>query len=176
MPSEDGVQPVGLMGDGDYLAEEEWALHDVDLGPIRVTGWRGPNRRSMPMLHAKVVVFAYSGEFPDAGPGSSDWYGVIPTSVWWGSANLTYGSREHLEFATWSNDPALTRTAWRFVTDVIGLSEPFTDATAMEPTPQLVEVADPYADWEPDEDDLRERRYRYVEDEDEDEDEDDRLP
>ena len=100
------------------------------------------------------MVFAYYGEFPDGGPMGEDWFGVIPTSVWWGSANLTYRSRENLEFATWSNDPDLTRTAWRFVSDVIAMSEPLTDVTAMVPTPQLVEAVDPFADWEPDEDDL----------------------
>jgi hypothetical protein len=148
LPTEDGAQPIGIVGDGDYLNDEEWVPQDVNLGPIRVTGWRGRNQPSI--LHAKVVVFAYAGEFPDAGPGSTDWFGVIPTSVWWGSANLTYRSRENLEFATWSNDPELTRTAWHFIADVIALSEPLTDATAMVPTtPELVDAADPYAGWEP---------------------------
>jgi hypothetical protein len=167
MPTEDGAQPVGIVADADYLTEEERAPHDIDLGPIRVTGWRGRDRRSMPMLHAKVMVFAYSGEFPDAGPLGDDWFGVIPTSVWWGSANLTYGSRKHLEFATWSNDPLLTRSAWRFVTDVIAMSETLTDATSDVPTPQLVEATDPYAGWEPDEDALLAIREAYADDEDE---------
>ena len=30
-----------------------------------------------------------------------------------GGAKLTYGSREHLEFAAWSNDPAADAHAWR---------------------------------------------------------------
>jgi hypothetical protein len=34
------------------------------------------------------------------------------------------------------------------------MSEPLTDVTTNVPTPQLVEAADPYAEWEPDEDDL----------------------
>ena len=52
-----------------------------------------------------------------------------------------------------------------FVNDVIALSESFTDATAMKPTPQLVEGADPYAAWEPDEGYLL-MQYSYVEDDD----------
>jgi hypothetical protein len=52
---------------------------------------------------------------------------------------------------------------------VIALSEPFTDATAMKPKPQLVEAADPYSEWEPDEDDLLDMLYSSVEGEDDEE-------
>jgi len=42
LPSEDGTQPVGLVdrdaGARGYLTDKEWAPHDVNLGPIRVTG------------------------------------------------------------------------------------------------------------------------------------------
>jgi hypothetical protein len=130
------------------MSDEEWASHDLELGPVRVAGWT--NSKYAPLLHAKVVVLAYSGEFPDAGPMGEDWAGVMPRSVWWGSANLTQPSREHIEFATWSTDNMLVNYAWRFVTDVIALSEPLTDVMMNTPTPQLVDTSDypePPDDW-----------------------------
>ena len=41
LPTEDGTKPVGVVGDPYNLTDEQLALHDIDLGPVRVAGWRG---------------------------------------------------------------------------------------------------------------------------------------
>ena len=155
LPTEDGSAPIGLAGDDPQPSV--WEGHDLELGPVRVAGYRKQRpSEDIPLVHAKVVVFAYGGEFPDAGPLGEDWAGVIPTSVWWGSANLTRQSRtSHLEFATWTNDPQLTHAAWTFVTEIIAFSERLLDGpTPIEPRPELVDAVDPWAGWEPSSEDL----------------------
>jgi hypothetical protein len=155
LPTEDGSAPVGIAGDD--LEPTVWEGHDLQMGPVRVAGYRRQHpTEDVPLVHAKVVVFAYGGEFPDGGPRGEDWAGVVPTSVWWGSANLTRPSRtSHLEFATWTNDPQLTYEAWNFVTEIIAFSEPLSKRPATsEPRPELVEAVDPWEGWEPSSDDL----------------------
>jgi hypothetical protein len=148
LPSPDGEKRGPLWTEPEYMPDEAWALHDVELGPVRVAGWNPKAVHMPPLLHAKVVVLAYAGEFTDPETGR-DWLGTIPSSVWWGSANLTWASREHIEFATWSTDAMLVHTAWHFVTQVIALSEPYTELTMTRPTPQLVDTADyPEPDWD----------------------------
>jgi hypothetical protein len=154
LPTEDGSAPIGIAGDDP--PPSVWDDHDLKLGPVRVAGYRKQHpKQNHPLVHAKVVVFAYGGEFPDAGPMGEDWAGVIPTSVWWGSANFTKPSRtSHLEFATWTSDPALTRAAWSFVTEIIAFSERLSDEPPIEPRPELVDAVDPWANWEPSSEDL----------------------
>lgn len=93
--------PPGLTDRGRVCAHRhprgdgpEWEGHDLWLGPVREAGYRKQHPSEViPLIHAKVVVFAYGGEWPDGGPLGEHWEGVIPTSVWWGSANLTKQSR-----------------------------------------------------------------------------------
>ena len=51
-------------------------------------------------------------------------------------------SKKHVELGLWINDPRLVSEATEFVSQLIGLSEPFT-SKARIPTPELKE-------WEPD--------------------------
>jgi hypothetical protein len=139
LPTTDGHAPPALRPL--LISDEEWDLHMVSLGPVRVAGWGG--RELRPLMHAKVVVMADAGDFPDGGPTGEEMYGSIPRAVWWGSANLTRASRRNIEFATFSTDPLLVQAAWRFVTDVIALSEPYSDVPMPTPRPQFVTAAEP---------------------------------
>lgn len=129
----------------DGLEYDDDALHhhDVDLGPVRITGYK---RRGI-LLHAKVLVLGYYGEWRDADPyDDSDWLGFLPTRMWVGSANLTPSSRTNIELGLWSTDRNHVREAARFVHRVISISEPWVEDPPAKPTPQLVERdwSDPY--------------------------------
>ncbi len=55
-------------------------------------------------------------------------------SLWWGSANWTTASPQHLETGFWSDDEALVAHAKDFVSSVIAFSEPW-DSAAVGPEP-----------------------------------------
>lgn len=106
------------------------------LGPLRVAGWR-KRGRSGPLMHAKILVL---GELRWAEDdfGSEDLH-FFRQSVWWGSANWTAASANHLEVGFWSDDPALVGHMTSFVESVIAFSEPW-DSLAEGPEPDLASV------------------------------------
>lgn len=114
-------------------------MPEYQIGPIRVTGWRGPSGK--PLAHAKLLVL---GELvwdeigPDDGPTVEERF-FEATSVWWGSANLTDKSSSHLEVGFWSDDPELLRWAEGFMDDLIAFSEPVNSPCA-GPEPNLLRV------------------------------------
>ena len=110
-------------------------LHDRELEPVRLFGWRKVGKKHVPILHAKLAICCVASWW-DSEIGWSD--SLRPLSVWMGSANWTWPSTRHLEFGAWSRDQELAQSALDFVTDVIRASEPF-DSLAVEPTPELVE-------------------------------------
>jgi hypothetical protein len=151
LPTEDGDRPV-VRGYSDDPS------HDVELGPLRVAGWRKrKGDTNKPIVHAKVVVLGYYGDRDiDTGDRVYSVADFWPSSVWWGSANLTRQSRQHLELATWSSEPSLVLTAAHFVVDVIAVSEPLTDIVSDVPSPEMVDAWPYEPDWdtyEPDWDD-----------------------
>lgn len=105
------------------------------LDPVRVVGWRKQKGRTLPLLHAKLLVLgaAYEAEWD---------YGTVqllrPLRVWVGSPNWTAASRDHLEVGVWCDDPGMAKQALRFLTSIVRISERL-DATALEPSPELVE-------------------------------------
>src|SRR6266511_407703 len=65
------------------------------LGPLRIAGWRVQYGRQAPLLHAKLLVLGAlqwgEGEFGE------EFQFFRGLSVWWGSANWTTASAQHLE-------------------------------------------------------------------------------
>ncbi|VBA38775.1 hypothetical protein LAUMK191_05669 [Mycobacterium attenuatum] len=118
------------------------------IEPVRIVGWRGG--RNNPILHAKMLVLgridleAYG--HPDY--GSDERLEFQPMAVWWGSANWTEGSRNHLEVGSVTNDAKFLSAATDFVADVIAFSEPLgSDCAGPEPNMLRCEVDDA-AMWE----------------------------
>lgn len=128
--------------------DEDHALGrpDYDVGPVRVFGWSTENSA---LVHAKVLLLGRFLWYEDDEEYMGDRWLFTPTSVWWGSANLTEGSKRHLEVACWSDDRRLVEHFSEFVGNVLVKSEPI-GSTSSIPDPDLVEVD---ADWEPDFDD-----------------------
>jgi hypothetical protein len=80
--------------------------------------------------------------------GSDERLEFRPIAVWWGSANWTEGSRNHLEVGCVSRDAQLLDSATDFVADVIAFSEPLgSDCAGPEPNMLTYEVDDA-AMWE----------------------------
>ena len=68
--------------------------------------------------------------------------------LWWGSANWTEGSSNHLEAGLDSHDAELIDAATDFVADVIAFSEPFGSPCA-GPEPNMLSCkVDEAAMWE----------------------------
>jgi hypothetical protein len=124
--TEDGQPPI--IGPGTPRSEQ-------GLEPVRLVGWRRLGSRPVPLLHAKLAVccaaYTWEGEM-----GGWDDH-LLPISVWMGSANWTERSSSHLEFGTWTTDPALAESALEFMIDLIRISEPW-DSLAPQPSPELV--------------------------------------
>jgi hypothetical protein len=118
------------------------------IGPIRLTGWRGPGGK--PLAHAKLLVL---GElfWPNI-DRDDEWYDeetvFEATSLWWGSANLTDRPGDHLEVGFWCDDPELLRSAVGFMDVLLAFSEP-ADSSCAGPEPNLLRVEwDDDAMWE----------------------------
>jgi hypothetical protein len=100
LPANDG-EPVII---GPYTPRE---VTDHVIEPVRLLGWRGG--RHNPILHAKMLVLGRVDliEYgPDFGM-TDERLEFRPTAVWWGSANWTEGSRNHLEVGFLSHDAEL---------------------------------------------------------------------
>jgi hypothetical protein len=115
----------------------------VELGPVRVWGYRGMGR-AVPLLHAKVLVL---GEIHGHEDDEWDW-GVHqtfhPVKAWLGSANWTKGSSDSIEIGLWVDEPSLIDRLSKFVCSMIAASEALDSASPL-PTPDLVA-----AEWDDD--------------------------
>ena len=142
IPARDG-EPVVV---GPYTPREV-VEHVID--PVRILGWQG-GKKNNPILHAKMLVLGRL-DWKDYGHpdyGTDERVEFTPMVAWWGSANWTEGSRNHLEVGTISRDAQLLSTATDFVADVIAFSEPLTsDCAGPEPN-MLGYTFDDAAMWE----------------------------
>ncbi|MER6809949.1 hypothetical protein ABT299_11770 [Spirillospora sp. NPDC000708] len=156
LPDEDGNPPV---------IEPYTRRFDVDLGPVRVAGWRrakdGPPR---PMLHSKMLVLGVTTYTEDDENFTGDYLRFHPKSTWMGSANWTQAARNHIEFGVWSTDPDLVKHNYDYLLSLLRFSEA-RGASSIGPEPDLVsavwdddafigllEDAAPYEPEDPDED------------------------
>lgn len=118
------------------------------IEPVRVLGWR--SGRKNPIIHAKMLVLGtvVLQDYGHPDYGSDERLEFRPTVVWWGSANWTESSSDHLEVGFVSHDAELIDAATDFVADVIAFSEPFdSDRAGPEPNMLGYEVDDA-AMWE----------------------------
>jgi hypothetical protein len=118
------------------------------IEPVRVLGWR--RGRNNPIIHAKMLVLGKVvwEDYGHPDYGSDEQVKFRPTAVWWGSANWTETSPNHLEVGFVSHDAKLIDAATDFVADVIAFSEPFdSDCAGPEPNMLGYEVDDA-AMWE----------------------------
>ena len=121
-------------------------LIEHDIGPVRVLGYLGDDRRK-PISHAKVLVLGELTHWHDPWGDCSEPRFDAHT-VWWGSANWTGLSPSHLEVGFVCDDPSLVREATDFVAEVIAFSEPV-GTTCAEPKSNLVRVEyDDASFWE----------------------------
>lgn len=111
---------------------------DAAIGPVRLVGYRKTSGgRSVPLLHAKLMVVGCSWIWENDGGGWDEHF--TPIAAWTGSANWTVMAGKHLELGLWTEDPAFCSHAWEFVSDVMAFSEPFHSGAA-GPEPSLVPV------------------------------------
>jgi hypothetical protein len=110
----------------------------VDLGPVRVAGWRpAANGSMLPILHAKMLVLGVTTYYEDDEMFAGDVLKFDPKITWVGSANWTNAARFHIEFGMWSTDPALVRHNYNYLLSLLTFSER-RGATAIGPEPELV--------------------------------------
>ncbi len=141
LPAPDGNRLVV----GPYTPREE-TEHLIE--PVRVVGWRGG--KNNPILHAKMLVMGriLLKDYGHPDYGSDEQLEFEPMSVWWGSANWTDGSLNHLEVGSVTNDAGFLTAATEFVADVIAFSEPLgSDCAGPEPNLLSYEIDDA-AMWE----------------------------
>jgi hypothetical protein len=110
----------------------------VELGPVRVAGWRkSADGASRPMLHAKVLVLGVTTYYEDDEMFAGDVLRFHPKATWMGSANWTYAAREHIEFGLWSTDPNLVERNYEHLLSLLAFSEQ-RGASTISPEPDLV--------------------------------------
>jgi hypothetical protein len=135
-----GRKPDGATEDDAPLNWNFQQGFEYDVEPVRVYGWRNQKRPGKPLLHAKLLVL---GEVRVDKPCPEAPYheelDFVPQQVWFGSANWTETSKNHLEFGFVCQDPQLVRDTASFVEDVIAQSEPV-GSTCAGPEPNLVYV------------------------------------
>jgi hypothetical protein len=130
LPDENGNPPV--------IHPYSGRLEPVELGPVRVAGWRRARDGSArPMLHAKMVVLGVTTYYEDDEMFAGDVLKFDPKSTWMGSANWTHASRRHIEFGMWSSDPDLVRHNYEYLLSLLTFSER-RGATTIGPEPELV--------------------------------------
>lgn len=114
---------------------------DRVLGPVRLIGWRKKknSRRSVPILHAKLLWLGYSELLEGMGEFGEDVEGLFPVAAWMGSANWTSASLSSLETGMWSTEPLFCDAVLKYLIALVTFSEPFSSET-VRPTPELVEA------------------------------------
>jgi hypothetical protein len=106
------------------------------LGAVRLAGDASGPRRSL--LHAKLLLLGIPHEtVADTDAGEYRIVRMEPARLWFGSANWTRLSADHLEMGVWSEDRALLSHALQFLTGVVALSEPFRNRSSGPPEPEL---------------------------------------
>lgn len=152
-----------------YGHDDPNPAHDVQLGPVRVTGWRrlGKEGRNFPLLHAKVAVLGhYEMRTLDAdGYGTYETADFRPVAAWTGSANFTILSRVSAEIGMLTTDANLVAELYDFTIDANRISEPLDDAGPHDPSPELVN-ADSFEPSSADLEYMRERHADYMEEND----------
>lgn len=129
LPDQDGSPPV--------IGPSSGMMPPVDLGPVRVVGWRkADDGRPRPMLHAKLLVLGVA-TFQEDDEFGQEIFSFDPKTVWLGSANWTMAGRSHIEFGLWSTDPQLVERTFKYLESLLTFSEPRGSSTA-GPEPQLV--------------------------------------
>jgi hypothetical protein len=110
----------------------------VDLGPVRVAGWRrAADGSARSMLHAKMLVLGVTTYYEDDEMFADDVLKFDPKVTWMGSANWTQAARTHIEFGVCSSDSALVHHNYEYLLSLLTFSEP-RGATSIGPTPELV--------------------------------------
>jgi len=113
-------------------------LEPVELGPIRVAGWRRAiDGTARPMLHAKMLVLGVTTYYEDDEMFAGDVLRFHPKSTWMGSANWTQAARRHIEFGVWSSDVDLVQHNYAYLLSLLTFSEP-RGASTIGPEPDLV--------------------------------------
>lgn len=133
LPGLDEMGPLDNLGKAPAIHPSGPMPGDRLIGPLRVAGWKEARQRR-PLLHTKLLVLGAWWHW-DSGEGEMDT--LTPMKVWFGSANWTDASSEHLEFGAWCGDDALLSSSLRFCEDLVRFSEPF-DAGTAGPEPELV--------------------------------------
>jgi hypothetical protein len=130
VPDEYGAPPVIHPGSPYPFA--------MDLGPVRVAGWRKAKDGSRrPMLHSKVLVLGVTTYYEDDEMFAGDVLTLHPTVTWMGSANWTTAARRHIEFGVWSADRDLVKHNYEYLLRLLTFSEQRGAAT-IGPEPELV--------------------------------------
>lgn len=114
------------------------------VDPVRSLGYRTPDKRPVPIMHAKLAVLGHFW-WHDEGPlgHPDDIIGFRAIRLWVGSANFTKRSRSSLEFGYWTEDATLVEEARRFLLTSIRLSESLDpDADELDPEFAPVEFDD----------------------------------
>lgn len=161
LPDEDGNPPVIDPGTGRF---------DVDLGPVRVAGWRrAQDGAPRPMLHSKMLVLGVTTYYEDDEEFAGDILNFRPKSTWIGSANWTQAARNHIEFGMWSTDPDLVRHNYDYLLSLVRFSEP-RGAASIGPEPELVSAvwdhaafASYFAEYCGDDDERYDQQYEQAE-------------
>ncbi len=115
------------------------AIEEIELGPVRVAGYRAGDR-TRPLLHAKLLVLGTLTWEPHASGlvvGESPVF--RPRRCWMGTANWTRNARRSLEVGWWSEDPEVLAESTAFLSDVLAISEPL-GSNAPMPEPELLPV------------------------------------
>ncbi|MEJ3741750.1 hypothetical protein WEI85_00410 [Actinomycetes bacterium KLBMP 9797] len=130
LPDKNGKAPV--------IHPNSGRLDPVELGPVRVAGWRrASDGTAMPMLHSKLLVLGVTTYYEDDEMFAGDVLKFHPKSTWVGSANWTQAARRHIEFGVWSSDPDLVQHNYEYLLSLLTFSEPRGAAT-IGPEPELV--------------------------------------
>jgi hypothetical protein len=110
------------------------------LPTIRTLGYRGKERRQVPILHAKLALLGEMWWHDEGALGHvEDVIGFRPHRLWISSANFTAASRRSLEFGYWTTQPELLAGAERFLVRLMASSEDL-DPDADIPDPELAQV------------------------------------
>lgn len=132
------MAPPDASGNPPIIHPNSGRLEPVELGPVRVAGWRRARDGSArPMLHSKMVVLGVTTFYEDDEMFAGDVLKFDPKLTWMGSANWTYQARRHIEFGLWSSDVDLVRHNYDYLLSLVAFSER-RGATTIGPEPELV--------------------------------------
>jgi hypothetical protein len=111
------------------------------VSTVRALGFRRTDERNWPpLVHPKLALLGHLW-WHDEDPlgGVDDYIGFRPYRLWVSSGNFTRGSRRSVEFAHWSEEPALLKAARDFLLELVSYSEPV-DPEADDWEPEMAPV------------------------------------